>query len=200
MSRGPGHVERRILDYLTNDERELGRTAIGIAEEVYGALDRKTARIFGGPELTDAQLGSVRRALRRLEKRGLIFREQSTFHGYSEVRWKSSERPRRRRRRDAPRFDFPSFSFANRQVDRGLGERFAKILGLLGSDHAGERLAAVQAAEELRRLKGLTWTEIVRELILVSQPANGGSEDQQQPRPRAAPTVATSRDLQGAKS
>jgi hypothetical protein len=206
MSRGPGHVERQILDLLSSDNTsDLGWKAAAIAEDVYGVFDRKWARRMGMDvdELTDAQLGSVRRALRRLEKRGLIVREQTAFRGHSEVRWKSSEPPRRRRRRrDAPRIDIPPLGFEVRKADSALGEKFAKILGLLSSDHAGERLAAVRAAEQLRKLSGLTWLEIVRPTILVSPPANGGRqprpEDQQTP-PRAEPARATSHDLQGAE-
>jgi hypothetical protein len=40
-------------------------------------------------------------------------------------------------------------------------ERLAKLLGLLGSDHAGERDAAGLAADRLVRAAGLTWSSIV---------------------------------------
>src|SRR5437660_419876 len=43
-------------------------------------------------------------------------------------------------------------------LDRG---RLAKLLGMLGSSHDGEALAAARQAERLRAEAGLTWTEIV---------------------------------------
>lgn len=76
MSRGPGHVERGILEGLRN----LGRSSAD-ARELAGYIfevDRAS--------LTAAQLGSVRRALRRLAMRGKIkleerrLRYQSSHH------------------------------------------------------------------------------------------------------------------------
>lgn len=43
-------------------------------------------------------------------------------------------------------------------IDRN---RLAKVLGLLGSDHPGERDAAALAAMRLVRDAGLTWTDIL---------------------------------------
>ena len=43
-------------------------------------------------------------------------------------------------------------------LDRG---RLAKLLGLLGSDHDGEVVAAARQAERLRAEAGLTWPEII---------------------------------------
>lgn len=39
--------------------------------------------------------------------------------------------------------------------------RLAKVLGLLGSAHDGEVLAAAQQAEQMRRAAALTWQEII---------------------------------------
>ena len=39
--------------------------------------------------------------------------------------------------------------------------RLAQMLGLLGSDHAGERDAAGLAAHRLIRQRGLTWLDII---------------------------------------
>ena len=43
-------------------------------------------------------------------------------------------------------------------LDRG---RLAKLLGLLGSDHDGEVVAAARQVERLRADAGLTWPEIL---------------------------------------
>jgi hypothetical protein len=40
-------------------------------------------------------------------------------------------------------------------------ERLAKLLGILGSDHAGERDAAGLAAHRLVQASGLTWVHVV---------------------------------------
>ena len=39
--------------------------------------------------------------------------------------------------------------------------RLSKILGLLGSEHSGERDAAAQAAHKIVRGAGLTWADII---------------------------------------
>jgi hypothetical protein len=40
-------------------------------------------------------------------------------------------------------------------------ERLSKLLGMLGSEHDGEALAAARQAERLRAEAGLTWAEIL---------------------------------------
>jgi hypothetical protein len=64
MSRGPGAIERAILDQLST---YVIRDAHEIARDIYG-----TYEIGEEIPLTPAQIGSVRRALRRLAKRGVI--------------------------------------------------------------------------------------------------------------------------------
>ena len=39
--------------------------------------------------------------------------------------------------------------------------RLVKLLGMLGSDHAGERASAGLAADQLVRSKGLSWADVV---------------------------------------
>jgi hypothetical protein len=41
-------------------------------------------------------------------------------------------------------------------------KRLAKLLGMLGSDHAGERDNAALAIERMRRELGLSWAELLR--------------------------------------
>lgn len=43
----------------------------------------------------------------------------------------------------------------------GQADRLAKVLGLLGSDHDGERAAAALMATKIIRAAGLTWPDIV---------------------------------------
>ena len=42
-----------------------------------------------------------------------------------------------------------------------LGGKLAAVLGMLGSDHDGEIVAAARQAERLRRTAGLTWADII---------------------------------------
>jgi hypothetical protein len=48
-----------------------------------------------------------------------------------------------------------------RALDPVSADKLTKILGLLGSDHPGERDAAAQAANKLVRERGLTWGDVI---------------------------------------
>jgi hypothetical protein len=50
---------------------------------------------------------------------------------------------------------------ARAQLDPVSADKLTKILGLLGSDHPGERDAAAQAANKLVRERGLTWGDVI---------------------------------------
>jgi hypothetical protein len=58
-------------------------------------------------------------------------------------------------------------------------QRLAAILGMLGSEHAGERAAAGLQAEAFRRKHGLTWEKMLQPVVL-NIPAR-------QPEPPAPP-------------
>ena len=45
-------------------------------------------------------------------------------------------------------------------------QRLAAILGMLGSEHAGERAAAGLQAEAFRRKHGLTWEKMLQPVVL----------------------------------
>ena len=53
-------------------------------------------------------------------------------------------------------------------------ERLARILGMLGSEHAGERASAALQAEAFRKKHGLTWAELLAlppvEVVVVMKP------------------------------
>ena len=40
-------------------------------------------------------------------------------------------------------------------------DKFVKILGMLGSDHAGERAAAGALADKMRRDAGVSWGDVI---------------------------------------
>ena len=46
-----------------------------------------------------------------------------------------------------------------------LADKFIKLLGMLSSEHAGERANAIAAAERLRKQYGITWRDFVRPAI-----------------------------------
>lgn len=47
-------------------------------------------------------------------------------------------------------------------LDPTTADRLAKIAGMFGSDHDGERAAAAQLADRLVRQAGLTWPDVIR--------------------------------------
>jgi hypothetical protein len=49
-------------------------------------------------------------------------------------------------------------------LDHATAERLAKLCGLLGSDHAGERSTAAAKADALLRAHGLMWGDIISRL------------------------------------
>jgi len=69
--------------------------------------------------------------------------------------------PDKRKRRQRTRHDPSGFAEAE------LADQFVKLLGLLSSDHAGERANAVAAVEPLRQRYGISWRDIIREGITV---------------------------------
>lgn len=46
-------------------------------------------------------------------------------------------------------------------LDAATADRLAKLCGMLGSDHDGERASAAAKADRLVRDAGLTWPEII---------------------------------------
>jgi hypothetical protein len=61
-------------------------------------------------------------------------------------------------------------------------QHLARILGMLGSDHAGERAAAGLQAEAFRRKHRLTWTELfIPAPAETDEPMPAGSQFEQWP-------------------
>ena len=46
-------------------------------------------------------------------------------------------------------------------LDPDTAAKLAKLCGMLGSDHVGERAAAAAKADELVRRHGLTWPQVI---------------------------------------
>lgn len=94
MSRGPGAIEREILDQL----KVCGiRDAFEIAVAIFAIKCRDPSLIIDKSRLTPAQIGSVRRALRRLAKGRVI--EPAVWVGPNgRTKWKLAKRTKRVRR------------------------------------------------------------------------------------------------------
>src|SRR4051812_30976692 len=65
-------------------------------------------------------------------------------------------------------------------LDPRAVERLAKLLGLLGSNHDGEGLAAARQAQELLRARGLSWADVLLRTV-------PGSDPRSRPAPGCCP-------------
>lgn len=158
MLRVPENLQRAILDVL--DERR--------------ATARELAKIiFGRP--TDVGEELVRRALRTLESAGEVVPDKNSWLRWTEEKEKARQkkvREEKARRKKARRQEKAEQERARRAADereKAISpskpntdlETLAKILGMLGSDHEGEKLNAAEGAEKHRRKLGMTWAELL---------------------------------------
>jgi hypothetical protein len=150
MSRGPGAIERGVVGALA---RYGPMDATELAQDIFG--------LWGTFQLepTAAQLGSVRRAIRHLAARGVIV---EYYSGSGRRYWQLPEPEKREGQRGRSRA--PQESAAAGAIP-ALADKFIKLLGMLSSEHAGERANAIAAAERLRKQHGITWRDIVRPAI-----------------------------------
>ena len=139
MSRGAGWVERAILDALSRN------TVLDTFQVTAAVFDCRPQR--GIVTVSDAQLASVRRALRNLEKQGQV--AGARVFG------------RKRRLWSLPAAGATPSEVADQPtVDV---EKLVKILGMLGSAHPGEVAAAGAAAHKLITEAGLRWQDLIKE-------------------------------------
>ena len=101
----------------------------------------------------------MRRAIRHLTARGVIV---EYYSGSGRKYWQLLEPDKREGQRGHSRA--PQESAAAEAVP-ALADKFIKLLGMLSSEHAGERANAIAAAERLRKQYGITWRDIVRPAI-----------------------------------
>ena len=161
MSRGFGQIERAIIKLFDYDGPGLvGATGIEIAQYVTGARDSS----------------SVRRALKRLEAKGIIVplpkrRGRSiiwvlTNTAKDEAR-REKRRERDRARRQKRKHEAHQEDQESRRAWQSLQDRardtarLEHLLGMLGSAHEGEVLSAARLAEKERLRLGKTWKEIL---------------------------------------
>src|SRR5262249_18680556 len=150
MNRGPGATERGVLAALA---RYGPMNATELAQDIFGLWG--TVRL----EPTAAQLRGVRQAIRHLATRGVIV---EYYSGSGRKYWQLPEPEKREGRRGRSRALHES---AVGESIPALADKFIKLLGMLGSEHAGERANAIAAAERLRKQYDITWRDIVRPAI-----------------------------------
>jgi lysozyme family protein len=166
-------VELAVWEVLARDEDYPYSVAWLTAAALFGDIVA-AARA----QVTPAMIASVNRALHSLIRKGRLIeartlpnKGRTTFYatprGWARMearerrqreeaeKWaRAQERKRQRRARRAKPATAVRVSAADRR-------KMAKILGMMGSAHAGERAAAATAAEELRRRLGVDWAALI---------------------------------------
>jgi soluble lytic murein transglycosylase-like protein len=129
-------LERATLDALT------GNAVLDTFQAAAEVFDRRPIAVSA------AQLASVRRALRNLEKQRKVFGS----HAFSRQRRLWSLHPA----------DFGAI--ASDEADQPIFEadKLAKVLGMLGSAHPSEATAAGIAAHKLMTEAGLRWPDVIK--------------------------------------
>jgi hypothetical protein len=122
-----------------------------------------SAQVFKADTPTTAQIVSVRRALRSLQRKDLVERV-SAARGRRDGSWKLKEaEPRRRRRQHSEDFDERLSQIVDipPKAPTEDKQKLVMILGMLGSEHDGEIVVAARQAEKLRRKLGMTWEQLL---------------------------------------
>ena len=139
MSRGAGWVERAILDALSRN------TVLDTFQVTAAVFDCRPQR--GIVTVSDAQLASVRRALRNLEEQGRVAGARE--FGRKRCLWSLPA---------AGPGPIPSATADQSPFDT---DKLVKILGMLGSAHPGEVAAAGTAAHKLITEARLRWQDLI---------------------------------------
>jgi DNA-binding PadR family transcriptional regulator len=171
MSLGHGKAQRRILGLLA-------QWKCGSAWDI--------AKFFvpEGVTVTQASIETVRRALRTLEREGLVtiypgVSGTTKFWALTATHRKraasESARARAKANRNYERLEEEYSKLRKEALERLRKEQperdvLVKILGMLGSEHDGEALAAARNAEKLRSKLGLGWDQIVQMSLQRSDP------------------------------
>jgi len=167
MSRGLGHTQREILEWLKMGPDKPRAIAYAIVED-----DEEPSR---------AVEVSVRRALGRLRAMGLVERltdgrwtlageaarqaEHEREQQERDDEQRQGERHKRKdrkRRKERERYEELKFQ-AKRTDERNptSTRRLILFLGMLGSAHEGERANAAKMIEAERQRLGKTWPELI---------------------------------------
>jgi hypothetical protein len=147
MSKGLGRVERYVIEEL-DARRRRGATVcmmVGTGDEV-----REPA---------------LRRAMASLERKGLIAphpedgrKPRARWLLTAEAERWAREIARQRQAREEARERLRQEAA---RLRKAAPSTLARVLGMLGSSHDGEALAAARKAEEIRRGMGKTWQQLL---------------------------------------
>ena len=190
MSRGLGAVEQGVLAALRKYHLDIywatgstgGRTNGGngmtLAQIVYhGAKPEGEAR-WRNPTWRHAA-DSTRRALKTLERKGSVKAIPGSLYskatcacsaGAPQPRSGGSAKQRQRKERARMRNAGEKRTTASSRLSvstrasticRGPRDKLAKLLGMLGSEHEGEILAAARMVEVERKRLELTWEQLL---------------------------------------
>ena len=131
-------MERAILDALS---RKAVLDTFQVTAAVFDCRPRR-----GVVTVSDAQLASVRRALRNLEEQGRV--DGAREFGRKRRLWSLPAGPGA----------IPSEVADQSAIDT---DKLVKVLGMLGSAHPGEVVAAGAAAHKLITEAGLRWQDLI---------------------------------------
>jgi len=157
VSRGLGIVERAVLAELVADFDCHGDHGLSPSEITW-----RVAALAA--TIPSAALGaSVRRAIGSLARKGLIERGcehwQQGWHAVG-IEHEAGDDPW------TDMFREITADLANKglaAIERNENrERLAKLLGMLGSNHEGERANAAAQIERLRKHLGVSWEDLLR--------------------------------------
>jgi len=147
MSRGLGIVERQVLEYL--NAHSWAAPAWSLVQFLAG--QRKA-------QPTQTLEACVRRALASLRRKGLVVQDENKQWRSVEAQAREKRRARREFREDEA-FEKELLERARTAERQSPTRVLIKLLGMLGSDHDGEALAAARKVEAERTRLGKTWEE-----------------------------------------
>lgn len=75
------------------------------------------------------------------------------------------------------KYDPPDRETSRKSVTSAERIRLVNILGMLGSDHDGERAAAGLKATQMVRGKGMTWDDLIASLDKLAEPTTRSTEE-----------------------
>jgi hypothetical protein len=170
MSRGLGRIEKVVL------------SGLALREWLHGATLVDFVAAHLGRQNTPAIEASVRRALKTLKRKRLIVQnEHKQWMGADDAqeRKRRDDRERARRENEARQeareeqerkeWRKSRYRFANgfagaapKGAPVANTAKLAKLLGILGSGHDGEVLAAARKVEAERMRLGQSWEELLR--------------------------------------
>ncbi len=176
MSRGPGRLQRAILDFMQHRalyQRTPQRERFQVETFLLHVIRRDPVtgqmRPMTGRQLADARK-RIRRACASLVAAGLIVRFGFAWALLPETpqearvrrkRFRISERAEREQQQRQRASSWVLDSILTRPIDRTMRQKLVKVLGQLGSDNDNVVVMAARQAERLRNEGGHNWNDLI---------------------------------------